>query len=336
MTQSAKIGVPVEDDASGWTRADLPATRSWVRDFDSQMLEEIDAAVHAVKHEDLPFGELSPEHFPLPRTSELLRAALHDLESGRGFTVLGSFPVDRYTLEENYLAHCGISSHLGAIVAQNHKLEKIIEVVDRDVPYSHESRGYHSNQLLPFHTDGADWAGLMCLGTAAEGGLSVIASAIAVHNAVLAERPDLYEVLCQGFYHHRRGEQAPGEPSVSAERIPVFSVYKGLLHCTYNRNPIDWVVHEGLTLSDREVEALDFLDAVVARPELQLHMELRKGDIQYINNFVILHSRGEYRDTAEARRHLLRIWLDHPDARRVGPTLLDLYAPDQIRKKRAL
>lgn len=59
-------------------------------------------------------------------------------------------------------------------------------------------------------------------------------------------------------------------------------------------------------------------------------MELQKGDIQYINNFVILHSKGSYRDTKAERRQLLRIWLAYSQARRAGPTLLDLYAPGEI------
>ena len=95
-------------------------------------------------------------------------------------------------------------------------------------------------------------------------------------------------------------------------------------------------VHEGIELSSLEIEALEFFDSVVARPDLQIQMELRRGDIQYINNFAILHSRGSYRDTLEERRHLLRIWLNYSNARRVGPTLLDLYAPEEIDKRRDL
>ena len=329
-------GEPVRTDSSCWTRADFGESRSWARRLKPEMLKEIDAAIVGAVRRGLDFSHLSPKDFPLPHTSKLLLNCLSDLESGRGFTVIEGFPAENYSVEENFLAHAGISSYLGTIVAQNHLGEKIIEIVDRDEPYSHKSRGYHSRELLPFHTDGADWAGLLCIGTAEEGGLSVISSSASVHNAILSERPDLYEVLLRGFFHHRRGEQTVGEPPVSSERIPVFSFYNGLLHTTYNRNPIDWVVHEGIELSSLEIEALDFFDSVVARPDLQIQMELRRGDIQYINNFAILHSRGSYRDTLEERRHLLRIWLNYSNARRVGPTLLDLYAPEEIDKRRDL
>ena len=68
----------------------------------------------------------------------------------------------------------------------------------------------------------------------------------------------------------------------------MFSVRDGLLHCMYNRNPIEWSEREGVALSDLEREALDYLDAVLARPALQLAMELEPGDVQILNNFAIL------------------------------------------------
>lgn len=322
-------------DASVWSAADFAEPRAWVRPFTDEMVAEVDGAIEAAARAGLDFHSLTPETFPLPVTAPMLASALEDLESGPGFAVLGGFPTDRYDLDEQLLAFGGLSSHLGAVVPQTHKDERIIEVTDRDKPYDHTSRGYHSNQLLPFHTDGADYAGLMVLGMAAEGGRSVIASAPAVHNTILSERPDLWDVLNRGYLHHRRGEELPGEPPVSDERIPVFAFHDGLLHTMYNRNPIDWVTRAGYTLSEIEIEALDFLDAVVARPELQLSMEMQTGDIQLINNFVIFHSRTGYRDSADQIRHLLRIWISNDTSVRTGPTLLDLYNPNSARTRRA-
>jgi alpha-ketoglutarate-dependent taurine dioxygenase len=168
----------------------------------------------------------------------------------------------------------------------------------------------------------------MCLGEAAEGGLSVLASAGAAHNAVLAERPDLYEILAQGFRHHRRGEHAPGEPPVS-DPIPVFSFHDGLMHCVYDRNQSLWAADAGVEIAPRQIEAMDCLDAVLARPELQLHLEMQLGDIQYVNNFTILHARTAYRDGPGKKRHLLRLWLDPFESRWKGPTMRDLYVKSE-------
>ena len=168
---------------------------------------------------------------------------------------------------------------------------------------------------------------MLCLGVAAEGGRSVIVSATELYNTVSRERPDLMPLLLRGFYHHRRGQHDPGEPPLSPERIPVFAFHNGFLHCCYNRNPIDWVEKEDMRLTAQEMEALDFVDAVVARPEMQLTMDLQEGDMQFVNNFVILHSRTEYRDDATHHRHLLRLWLENPASKRDGMSLLQLYVP---------
>jgi hypothetical protein len=312
------------EDASVWTARDFPSPRAWVRSLEPLHLDEIDAALAGARRAETPFWALRPEDFPIPATGALLSAVGEDLERGRGFSVLGGFPVERYGYDDCLLAYAGLSCHLGRVVEQSYAGARIVDVRDAGAAYSKDSRGYHSSAMLRFHSDGACLTGLLCLGMAAEGGLSVLASAGAAHNAVLAERPDLYEVLAQGFRHHRRGEHAPGEPPVS-EPIPVFSRHDGLVHCVYDRNQSLWAADAGVEIAQRQIEALDCLDAVLARPDMQLHMDLRAGDIQFVNNFTILHARTAYRDGPGRKRHLLRLWLDVPGSRWRGPTMRDLY-----------
>ena len=80
-----------------------------------------------------------------------------------------------------------------------------------------------------------------------------------------------------------------------------------------------------------EEEALDFLDAQLQRPELQVRMHLRKGDMQLVNNFVALHSRTSFIDRPGHPRHLLRLWLDDPRSRFNGPNKMDFYLPEESR-----
>jgi hypothetical protein len=44
-------------------------------------------------------------------------------------------------------------------------------------------------------------------------------------------------------------------------------------------------------------------------------MDLQQGDIQLINNYVVMHSRTEYEDwpEPERKRHMLRLWLAFRD-----------------------
>lgn len=327
---SAKAVQPI-DDATAWKSTDFVHPREWTHRFTPAMQSEIERATRAVMARDIPFWKITRQDFPLPETSKMLAKAYDDLESGRGFTVLAGFPVDDYSYDERVFAYSGVARYLGQVIVQNYEGDMVVDVVDKGIPYSHQSRGYSSNKLLPFHTDGADVVGLLCLGTAADGGLSIIASAPSVYNAIARERPEYVETLMRGFYHHRRGQHDADENPVSPERIPVFSFHNGLLHCCYNRNPINWVEKEGIRLTDHEREVLDYFDSVVARPEMQLSMDLQKGDMQFVNNFVILHSRTEYQDDADHRRHLVRLWLSDPDSRRNGQGLLDLYVPGASR-----
>ncbi len=325
---------PISDGAL-WTRADFPETRSWVQPLTPGMSAELKTAVaKAMAAGGSPY-DLTPDTFDLPAMRPLLAETRHQLEEGRGFAVIGDFPVDDFSYDESLWAYCGLSSYLGEITAQGRSGDRSVDVLDKGIPYSHQSRGYSSNKLLPFHTDGSDRVGLLCLDTAMEGGLSILVSAPAVYNTVVRERPDLMPIYERGFYHHRRGEQRDDESPISPNRIPVFEFYNDLLHCFYNRNPTNWVEKEGLKLSAEEVEALDYFDSVVARPEMQLPMEMRKGDLQFVNNFVLLHSRTDYVDGPDHRRHLIRLWLNDDLSRRVGPTTLDLYAPEHSRKRAA-
>jgi hypothetical protein len=51
--------------------------------------------------------------------------------------------------------------------------------------------------------------------------------------------------------------------------------------------------------------------------EIALDNDFARGDIQFLNNFVMLHTRREYRDwpQPERKRHLLRLWLFDPEGR---------------------
>ena len=60
-------------------------------------------------------------------------------------------------------------------------------------------------------------------------------------------------------------------------------------------------------------------------------MDLRKGDLQVINNCVILDSRTDYEDATDRKRHLLRLWLNNPEARRDGHRLVEMFAPPDSR-----
>jgi hypothetical protein len=316
------------DDPSVWMAKDFGPARSWARPLSPASQDEIEAAVHAAVAAGKSFTDVRLADFPLPDTRALLRDVFDDLEDGRGFSVVAGFPVERFSYDEALIGYAGIAAHLGTLVDQSYAGAMKADVKDLGVAYGKDVRGYQSSAALRFHTDGAVLTGLLCLATAVEGGLSVLTSSGAVSNHILRTRPDLHALLRTGFHHHRRGEHAPGDNKISPAPIPVFAFYDGLLHCTYDRNQSLWCAEEGVVFTPQQIEAMDYLDALMADPVFQLHMEMRKGDIQFVNNFTVMHSRTEYRDGPERKRHLVRYWIDVPGGKRKGLTTRDLYVRD--------
>ena len=315
------------DEHNVWTAQSFSSAADWQEHLSPEMVEEITHSLnHAMACGIVP-QQVGPDTFPLTVTQPLLDRIANSLEHGRGFCLLRGWPAHRFTYEQNVMAFCGIASRFGECKIQNYEGQAIVDVLDNNRPYDHTSRGYMSNKHLPFHSDGADIVGLLCLGVPATGGTSVLVSATHIYNTIVQEAPRHLQRLKRGFFHHRRGQHTPGESPVSSHRIPVFSFHDQLLHCCYNRNPIDWVVHEGLSLTKDEVKTLDFFDELCNRPGVQVEMTFQHGDMQFVNNFVILHSRGEYRDDSQHKRHLVRLWLENPNGRRSAPGLLDLYVP---------
>ena len=62
--------------------------------------------------------------------------------------------------------------------------------------------------------------------------------------------------------------------------------------------------------------ALDSLNAIMNRAELQLRFAMEAGDILLLNNHSVLHSRTAFEDHPEIdrRRHYARMWMKVPAA----------------------
>jgi len=58
------------------------------------------------------------------------------------------------------------------------------------------------------------------------------------------------------------------------------------------------------------------LDKLMPSDEYCYSMELERGDMQLLNNFVIWHSRTSFEDfeDPDEKRHLMRLWMSTPNA----------------------
>jgi hypothetical protein len=298
-----------------WRGADLSRDPSWVETLTAEELADVDRALGIAKATGRPLIELQREDFPLPVARPRLQRVLEEIHAGRGFVVLRGLPVRQYADEDVGLILWGLGRYLGSPLYQNPRGELLGHVYDHGRTYGDiDVRGYETNAYLPYHTDGCDLVGLLCLRAGLEGGLSSIVSSVTVHNEILAHHPEYLGLLYNGFYYIRR-EEALSASGVSDRPVPVFGCRDGVVSCRYIRNQINaGAVKRGVPLTAIERAALDHLDETTRRADLRLDMDLRPGDIQLCNNYTVLHSRTGFVDGPEPhqKRHMLRLWLKFP------------------------
>lgn len=306
---------------AAWIGPQIQHDASWIYHLDAADIAEIDAALAHVKRSGarIPFAA---EAFPLPRFAAKLGDVLDKIENGRGFMLMRGIPRHRYTDEECELIYWGLGVHLGNPVSQNARGHLLGHVRDEGRMHADpNARGYQTSERMDFHTDllPVDVLGLFCMRTAKSGGASKLVSALTIHNVLRAERPDLLETLYGTFHVDWRGEEPAGEQPWFS--IPMFSARDGKVTARIVSLPYyESAARHGEQYRPTAIqrEALLAVQDIANRPELMLTMNFEEGDIQLINNHIMMHAREAYEDHPEPgrQRHLLRMWIAVDDARR--------------------
>ena len=327
--------VAYEGDLTGpaaWVGPELEKETTWIHHVTEEDVAEVEAALRGLQSKGLsiPF---SADDFPLPSFSEFLRTIPDTLENGPGFMLVRGLPRDRFTAEECELIYWGVGVQFGTPISQNTRGHLLGHVRDEGKTFDDPTaRGYQTSQKMDFHADQlpVDILGLFCVRAAKSGGESALVSALTVHNVIRDERPDLLEVLYQPFFLDWRGEEPEGEDPWY--QSPMFSYQDGKITSRFtSRQYFNSVTRysEDYGLTDIQREALDFAQEVSNRKELRLNMMMQEGDMQFLNNHVILHAREEFEDYEEAdlKRHLLRMWIAYPEEMRrsLSPLLAERY-----------
>jgi len=163
---------------------------------------------------------------------------------------------------------------------------------------------------LPFHSDTSDIVGLLCIRPAMRGGTSTIVSAVAVHDEIVRRRPDLAAVMYEPWWFDRKRGDGPD----SFAQCPMYAVNdSGKLFAFYGPD-LYKTAQRGEhvpNLTDQQWEAMALIDEINGSPDYQLHMDFQPGEIQFINNYSVMHSRTSYEDypDPDLRRDLIRLWL---------------------------
>jgi hypothetical protein len=317
------------DCPASWKSAELKPRTDWIHQLGAEEIDEIDSALQMAKAEDMTLADLRKEDFPLQRFRALAARVLGALEEGPGLFMIRGFPVDRYSTDELRMIYWGLGKYLGTAVSQSAEGDVIGDVRDlRIPPDSPRYRGYQTNNGGVFHCDTCDVAVLFVLRPAMRGGVSMVASSVAIHNEIARTRPDLLEVLYQPFVWSMLEQQREGEPAYYEQ--PIFSMQDGYISCRYIRPHIAQAQRnfpEVPRLSPKQVEALDLMDELVKRKDFMLPTNFQPGDIQFCNNHVVLHARTAFEDwpEPERHRHLLRLWLSVPNSRPLSPLMGHIY-----------
>jgi hypothetical protein len=146
-----------------------------------------------------PLGYLSQDTFPLPELGPALRELSHELHLSRGFFVLRTLPVEKYSREDNIIVYAGVSSYIGnrrAVQGSSDVLAHIKDLTLTNPTAIVGSPAYTTDKQV-FHTDAGDIVSLFALETAAEGGTSRISSSWRVYNELAEHRPDLVGTLSE-------------------------------------------------------------------------------------------------------------------------------------------
>jgi Taurine catabolism dioxygenase TauD, TfdA family len=308
---------------AAWYGPAMDLKRDWLIRLDANELAEIDDAVREHRDAGRDMGDISAASFKLPYLGQKLREIQQQVLHGHGFVMLRGFKVDERSLEDSAIAYLGIGAHFGSFRSQNAKGHLLGHVRDLGLDINNPNvRYYQTNRALNYHTDSCDIVGLLCLKTSKSGGESRLVSSVTLHNEILQRRPDLWAVLFNTFPTDRRGEVPPGmEPWFE---IPVFNWHAGELSTIYAGQYVrsaQALFPKARRLNALETEAIDFLDALADDDELALSMDFQPGDMQFVHNHQILHSRTDFENwpEPERQRHLFRLWLAPPKARELPP-----------------
>ncbi len=321
---------------SAWTSAGLGSLEAIKVHWDERHVDALEDAWRDVERQGLTLDEIEHRHFALPAIAGDLRDIYEEVMRGRGIVLVDRLPVEHWPLDKAEIMYWGIGTHFGTGQSQSvigDRLGHVVNVGGKD----HKERAYRNSLPLTLHTDACDILCMLSIRRSAEGGESQYASAVAVHNAILEEKPEYLGPLYRGFRYHRFGEEGPGEAPVTEHLVPVLSERGGAVSCRYVAGYIYMAYEElGEDLPQVDREALAYFDEVALRPDFMLEFQMEPGQLLVCNNLTTLHARRGFDEppgTGDGRL-LLRLWLTaHEGDRRPVDDSIEIYRTHGIKAR---
>jgi hypothetical protein len=205
-----------------------------------------------------------------------------------------------------------MSGYAGSILHQNSSKDKIIEVYDRNrkLSINKGSRYHQTREGGSIHTDNvnipARWDYLMfsCLSNAKAGGETILV--------------DAKKILEKNFYWEKRGvaDELYKSPILTYDKIknPNFRYLRPYLESAH--------IKAKKQLTNKQMYALDVLDALLESKKFQFRYKMQKGDILFNLDSKVLHGRTSFSDSLDSlplekikndesrlKRTMVRVWI---------------------------
>ncbi|KAK4114827.1 Clavaminate synthase-like protein [Canariomyces notabilis] len=290
---------------------------SYVIDIGERGVAEVEEALGAIKERGFDGDAITRDNFPLPQLEAQLAQVCLDVHRGRGFSIVRGLDPQKYTAEDNVAIFLGIANYIGEQKGAQDKKGTMLTHVTQSKVWTTPPElrhGIHTTSGLTWHCDmGTDVLALHVRSLAEAGGNTYVASSWTIYKELAASYPEVLEALC----HANWPIQVSGNPPrhvvapllhVTKDKI-IISVDPGRLglHPATAKTGRDHVPD----LSPLQLEALQVLSDLASKHRLRL--DIKPGDIVFINNLSLLHARDPYVDAKRGPgRHLVRLWLRNP------------------------
>ena len=314
-------------DPSIWRKDDLASSDEWLYRLSD---EEIDGLIKMAGHYRKKFGDdpnallkTVRKDFDLGTFGERLAKIYSQLKNGLGIALLRGLPMDDLELIDAAAIYWGIGRHMGTAMSNNPDGDMLGHIRDEGRNINDPNhRGYQTNVTMDYHCDQTDIVGLLSICAAKSGGLSKVVSSIAVYNEFLRRRPDLVGVMAKPFCWTKHSEMSSEEKPYYES--PIFNFLDGKLCIAFGPKHIEkgHLLPAAPKITAEQTEGIRLMEQICE--DQHFEMSLERGDIQFANNAVILHTREGFEDwpELERRRQLWRLWLVQPEIRQANPYIL--------------
>jgi hypothetical protein len=228
-----------------------------------------------------------------PKFESELEMCRQEIDHGQRFVILES--IEGLAFDEIQMSCWIISNLLGTPLAQDQDGKRLIHIYDRDKTkrIKDGARYHQTHESGAIHTDNVNvlesWDYLLvgCVFPAMIGGENIIVSALSVHDFLEKKAPDELAVLRENFWWEYRGisKKLYQAPIITYNKAgePLFRYLRTYLESAHKKAK--------KSLSDKQIQALDALDATLNMSEFQIKHRLKAGQILVANDKQILHDR---------------------------------------------